>query len=96
MSTSLGWQIDGVAPLPRSAPDTGNEVPMYAQDRDPTAEPEGPLHFITDPAIRDDAEERGFAHDGIEDVMPSADGRSITVLFGDSTAKTYGPEGGER
>jgi hypothetical protein len=71
---------------------------MHEQDRrdDPTAEPEGPLPFITDPAIRDDAEERGFGAGGIEDVEPATDGRTITVRFGDGTAKTYGPlEGGE-
>jgi hypothetical protein len=66
----------------------------HVEDRDPLAEPEGPLRFIADDAIRDDAEQLGFEHDGIEDVLPAADGQSVTVLFGDNTTKTYEPERG--
>ena len=44
--------------------------------------------------MRDDAEQLGFGHDGTRTCLPSADGRTATVLFGDSTAKTYRRAGG--
>jgi hypothetical protein len=64
------------------------------QPQDNHPEDDGLLRFIADPATRDTVEEEAFGRGGIEDVLPSADGRSITVLFGDSTARTYRQGGG--
>ena len=50
---------------------------------------EGPLRFIADPTIRAEAEDQGFAHGGVEHVMPHADGCGLTVEYGDNTRATW-------
>ena len=88
----LGWPSKQTPRQRANAPGPEAKEQALTQPQDRHLQDDGLLGFIADPTMRDDAEQLGFGHDGIEDVMPSADGRAVTVLFGDGTAKTYEPD----
>jgi hypothetical protein len=59
------------------------------QHQDKHSEDDGLLRFIADPATRAEAEDLAFEHGGADDVFPHADGRGLTVEFGDNTRRSW-------
>jgi hypothetical protein len=52
-------------------------------------EDDGLLRFIVDSAIHAEAEDLAFERGGADDVVPHADGRGLTVEFGDNTRRSW-------
>jgi hypothetical protein len=88
-STTLAQQVN--APAAQRRPGAGATEVAVTQPQDNHPDDDGLLRFIADPATRDTVEEEAFGRGGVEDVLPSADGQTVTVLFGDGVAKTYRP-----
>jgi hypothetical protein len=47
------------------------------------------LRLIADERIRREAEDLAFGCGGAEDVLPHADGKGLTVEFGDNSRRTW-------
>jgi hypothetical protein len=86
-STTLAWQAN--APAARKRPGAGATEVAVTQHQDKHSEDDGLLRFIADRATRAEAEDLAFEHGGADDVFPHADGRGLTVEFGDNTRRSW-------